>query len=201
MVIKEKLTGRQEKVLGVIRGHLHQYGYPPTQEEIATALGLEWTRAVEKHLQALERKGYIRKGKGARAIKLLSERGSALIPLIGTIAAGRPIIAEEYIEKFIALDEEFVPKGVCFLLRVEGDSMQGAGILHNDLVLVKSQEVAEKGEIVAFLLEEAVTVKYFFPEQNRIILRPANPSYHDIIVEEQTDSKILGKIVASLRCY
>jgi repressor LexA len=199
--MKGELTNRQKKVLDVIREHIQQYGYPPTQEEIAVALDIEWTRAVEKHLQALEKKGYIRKDKGARAIRLLSQNKAVPIPLIGTIAAGGPIIAEEHIERFIALDAELLPGAECFFLRVQGDSMRGAGILNDDLVLVKSQAVGERGDILAFLLEGAVTVKYFFPEEKRIILRPANPSYHDIVVEEEAEVRVLGKVIASLRCY
>jgi len=200
--MKGSLTERQAKVLRFIRDYLGEYGYPPTQQEIANALGIEWIRAVEKHLKALEKKGYIKKEKGARTIQVLHYGKGTSIPLLGTIAAGNPILAEENIERFIILDETIVPKGgTFFLLRVEGESMKDAGILPHDLVLVRSQNLAEKGEIVAFLIEDEVTIKYFFPQQERIMLKPANPEYQPIVVKEGTQATILGKVVAVVRLY
>ncbi|MBE0478968.1 transcriptional repressor LexA [Candidatus Aerophobetes bacterium] len=197
----DRLTTRQKKLLEFIQDYLHEYGYPPTQEEMAKELKIEWTRAVEKHLQALEKKGYLKRGKGARCIRLATHTRGLSIPILGTISAGSPIVADENIEGFINLDERVVPKGTCFFLNVEGDSMKDAGILDKDLVLVRCQEVAEKGDIVAFLSADGVTIKYFFPEEGAIILKPANPEYEPIIIQEDSQAKILGKVVAVLRFY
>jgi len=199
--MKSRLTARQAQVLAIIHDYQSRHGYPPTQEEIADALGLSWTRAVEKHLQALERKGYLKRGRGARTIHVQTRSRGIPVPLLGTIAAGKPLLAEEHTERFIALDESLVPSGTCFLLRVEGESMRDAGIKDDDLVLVRSQPVAERGEIVAMLLGDEVTVKYFMPEAGRIVLMPANPAYAPITVDQDTAATVLGKVCAVIRRY
>jgi repressor LexA len=199
--MKSAPTTRQAQVLSIIREYQARHGYPPTQEEIADALGLTWTRAVEKHLQALERKGYLVRGRGARTIHLPEQQQGVPVPLIGTIAAGKPLIAEERTERFITLDRSLVPSGTCFLLRVEGESMRDAGIRNGDLVVVRSQPVAQPGEIVAVLLENEVTVKHFHPEAGRLVLRPANPAYTPITVSRDTPASILGKVTAVIRQY
>jgi len=197
--MKSFLTPRQREVLEFLKEYISERGYPPTLREVAQNLGIKWTKGIEKHLQALEKKGYIKRSSGARSIEILGFSRGRSIPVVGSIAGGKPILAEENIEKTLTLDEDLVPGEGAFFLKVEGESMNQAGILDGDYVLVRPQLLAEKGEIVAVLIGDEATVKYFFPEKSRVVLRPANPDFESLVLDENDEFKILGKVTVVLR--
>lgn len=197
--MKSFLTERQRQVLEFLKEYISERGYPPTVREIARELGIKWTKGVEKHLQALEKKGYIKRFPGARSIEILGFSRGRSIPVVGSIAGGRPILAEENIEKTLTLDEDLAAGEGAFFLKVEGESMNQAGILDGDYVLVRPQPTAEKGEIVAALIGDEATVKYFFPEKSRVVLRSANPDFESLVLDENDEFKILGKVAVVLR--
>lgn len=197
--MKSFLTPRQRQVLEFLKEYISERGYPPTLREVARELGIKWTKGVEKHLQALEKKGYIKKFPGARSIEILGFSRGRSIPVVGSIAGGKPILAEENIEKTLTLDEDLVPGEGAFFLKVEGESMNQAGILDGDYVLVRPEPTAEKGEIVAALIGDEATVKYFFPEKSRVVLRAANPDFESLVLDENDEFKILGKVAVVLR--
>jgi len=197
--LKKGLTERQKRVLEIIKDTIRKSGYPPTEREIAQKLGLKWIKGVQRHIDALKKKGYIKKGKGARAIQLVDFIGVKEIPILGEIAAGRPILAEENIQGYFKLNEDIAPWKDAFLLKVEGDSMREAGIFNRDYVLVKPQAVAKKKDIVVVLLGDEATVKYFYPEKDKIILKPANKEFKPIILHKNDNFRILGKVMMVLR--
>lgn len=197
--MKSFLTPRQREVLEFLKEYISERGYPPTLREIARELGIKWTKGIEKHLQALEKKGYIKRFPGARSIEILGFSRGRSIPVVGSIAGGKPIVAEENIEKTLTLDEDLVPGEGAFFLKVEGESMNQAGILDGDYVLVRPEPTAEKGEIVAALIGDEATVKYFFPEKSRVVLRAANPDFESLVLDENDEFKILGKVAVVLR--
>ena len=193
------LTPRQRQVLEFLKEYISERGYPPTLREVARNLEIKWTKGIESHLQALEKKGYIKRSSGARSIEILGFSRGRSIPVVGTIAGGRPILAEENIERTLTLDEDLVPGEDAYFLKVEGESMNQAGILDGDYVLVRPQLLAEKGEIVAALIGDEATVKYFFPEKNRVMLKPANPDFESLVLDENDEFRILGKVTVVLR--
>lgn len=197
----EKLTERQAKVLRFIEDHQKRYGYPPSLREIADHIGAKWNHGIERHLLALEKKGYIkREAVKSRGIRLTRSNMGIPVPVVGSITAGRPILAVENIGESIVVDPSFVRGGeVNFLLMVEGCSMKDAGILDGDLVLVRQQSTAENGEIVAALIDdETATVKRFRQEGDQVILEPENPDFQPIVSDSST-VKIIGKVMAVLR--
>ena len=190
------LTAQQIKVFDVIKESMQNNGYPPTRAEIARLLGFKSVNAAESHIKALVKKGAIEKVPGSsRGIKLVEEASG--IPLVGSVAAGSPILAVENIEKTIPLNP--LTKGVDFFLRVQGDSMVEAGILDNDLVGIKKTNNAENGEIVVARIDEDVTLKRFSKNKTSIKLIAENSAYEDIHVSEQTDFSIEGKAVGVIR--
>jgi repressor LexA len=197
----EDLTARQAKVFNFIESHSKRYGYPPTIREIAAHIGAKWSHGVERHLEALEKKGYIRKESvKSRGISLTRAAIGTQVPLIGRITAGRPILAVENVGESILIDPAFVRGGENhFLLMIEGLSMKNAGILDGDLVLVRQQSTAEQGDIVAALIgDETATVKRFRQDDDRIVLEPENPDFEPI-VSDSSSVKIIGKVMAVLR--
>jgi len=203
----QRLTRRQEEILSFIREFAGEYGYSPTVREIAKRFGMRSTNAVADHLRALERKGAIvRRERAARGIRLRDERegaveGARRVPVVGQIAAGTPILAEENIEDWLALDDGFLPGGKLFALRVLGDSMVGANILDGDFVIVRMQEEAERGQIVAALIGEEATLKTYVPQGGSVLLLPANPAYDPIVFNSADGEsfRILGVAVGLLR--
>jgi repressor LexA len=202
----EDLTGRQREILDYIRDTVADRGYPPSVREIGDALGLRSPSTVHSHLSSLVRTGHLRRDPSKpRAIEVLESDGSRLhrsstrdVPLIGHIAAGVPILADEQIEEVLALPTEFTGQGPVFLLRVRGDSMVDAGILDGDYVVVRSQNVAEAGQIVAALIDgEEATIKRFARRDGAVVLIPENPAYDEMVFTEGV--QILGKVVAVLR--
>ncbi|WP_019816429.1 transcriptional repressor LexA [Saccharomonospora saliphila] len=204
----EGITPRQQKVLDVIRDWVDRYGYPPSVREIGKAVGLTSTSSVSHQLRALQRKGYLRRDANRpRAVGVLAsdvERGEtegslpepALVPLVGRIAAGGPVLAEEAIEDVYPLPKDIVGEGKVFLLSVTGDSMVDAAITDGDWVVVRQQPDAENGDIVAAMIEGEATVKTFKRKDGHVWLLPHNEAYEPIPGDEAT---VLGKVVAVLR--
>jgi len=205
MEYRPELTRRQREVLEFVRAEVNQRGFPPSVREIGQAVGLSSSSTVHSHLAALEEKGFLRRDPSKpRALEVLdyrdTERGVDMdevraVPLVGTVAAGAPILAAENIEETIPLPAEIVGNAT-FVLRVKGDSMVDAGILDGDHVVVRQQETAQNGDIVVALLGDEATVKRFFREPDRIRLQPENAALEPIYSDEVT---ILGKVTAVFR--
>ena len=200
------LTTRQLKILQAIKAALVTNGYPPSMREIGAAAGLASPASVQYQLQALEKKGFIRRDPTrGRALEVLlpgepSEVAPAdntrMVPLLGQIAAGGPILAEQAVEETFPLPESIVGKGELFMLKVKGDSMIDAAICDGDFVVIRSQKGCEKGEIVAAMIDGEATVKTFSMKDGHIWLLPANDSFSPI---NGDDCEILGKVTAVLR--
>lgn len=202
---RPELTKRQREILDFITAEIHRKGYPPSVREIGMAVGLSSSSTVHSHLAALEAKGFIRRDPTKpRTIEVFDYRdtGAALspsqvsaVPLVGTIAAGTPLLAQENIEEVLALPAEFVGEQ-SFVLKVKGDSMIGAGINDGDFLIVHQQPTARDGDIVVALLDDEATVKRFFAENGRVRLQPENPTMDPIYT---SDVVILGKAVGLFR--
>ena len=198
-----KITPKQQQILEYIKESILRKGYPPSVREICEAVGLKSTSSVHSHLEALELNGYIRRDPTKpRTIEIiddcfnLSRRELVNVPMIGTVAAGQPILAEENIENYFPIPVELLPNQQTFMLRVKGESMINAGILSGDQILVKQQEYARNGEIVVALVGDSATVKRFFKERGHYRLQPENDELEPIIVDEV---KILGVVVGLVR--
>ena len=202
------LTNRQREVYEFILGHMESLLRPPTIREIGDHFGMRSTGTVRDNLRAIQRKGYIRlKPRSARGIELVQREDAALtsgarrVPVLGSIAAGEPLLAVENIEDRVDVDARFFAKeGVVFGLRVKGDSMRDAGIYDGDYVFVRKQDTAENGEIVAAIIGDEATVKRYFHEGNRIRLQPANDTMSPIYISA-ADSEVIiaGKVIGVLR--
>lgn len=199
--MKKDLSPRQKEVLGFISRYKMLYGYSPTYREISEHFSIT-VRAAYEVVKALEKKEYLKISHNkSRSIDLIEEKPSFVyIPLIGEIAAGKPLFAEENIDGNISLAEAMLPRGggEFFALRVKGDSMEGCGILDGDIAIIKKQDTAKNGDIVAALLEDYATLKIFYREKHRIKLEAANPRYFPIYT---SSLKILGKLVSLVRQY
>jgi repressor LexA len=197
------LTARQSEILEYLRSEIDRRGLPPTIREIGDEFGIRSTKGVEDHLAALERKGFIRRERGkSRAIEIKDRpdlRGARVVPLIGRIAAGSPVLAVENHEGTFILDEDLVGAGDNFLLRVVGDSMVKAGILDGDLVVVRQQKTARNGEIVAARVGDEATVKRFQKDGGAVTLLPENDAYEPIVVDPSSEFELLGKVVGVYR--
>ncbi|MFQ6099511.1 MAG: transcriptional repressor LexA [Armatimonadota bacterium] len=205
IVARDKLTPRRKRILDFIEKFTAEEGYPPTVREIGAAVGLKSSSSVQFHLVALRKMGYLeRDGNLTRAIRL-SGRGSdesrfrapVYVPLVGQVAAGEPILAQEDIEDFLPFPADMASGEGCFLLRVKGDSMINAGILDGDYVLVQQQEVAESGDKVVALIGDEATVKTFWRHGDQVELRPENDDMEPIPITD--DIEILGKVRAVIR--
>lgn len=211
------LTPRQRKILEVIRDSVQQRGYPPSMREIGEAVHLTSTSSVSHQLTALQRKGYLRRDPHRpRALEVrlpgepilwvdpdaqqeeggYSRPTATFVPLVGRIAAGGPILAEQSIEDVFALPKQLVGEGTLFLLQVSGDSMIEAAIADGDWVVVRQQPVADNGDIVAAMIDGEATVKTFKRKDGHVWLMPHNPNYEPIPGDEAT---VLGKVTAVLR--
>ena len=198
-----KITEKQKEILEFIKETILSKGYPPAVREICEAVHLKSTSSVHSHLETLERNGYIRRDPTKpRTIEILDDdfaltrREVVNVPLIGTVAAGMPILAEENIEDYIPIPAELLPNKEVFMLRVKGNSMVEAGILNDDKVIVAKQPVAENGDKVVALLGASATVKTFYKESGHVRLQPENSSMDPIIVD---DVQILGKVIGLFR--
>ena len=197
------LSPRQVKILTAIQEGIQNNGYPPSIREIGVAAGLSSSASVQYQLKALEEAGFIRRDASlGRAIEVVEGDSNVIadrsrqIPLVGRIAAGGPILAEQHIEETFPLPESIVGSGKLFILKVVGDSMIEAAICDGDYVVIRSQKTCEKGEIVAAMIDGEATVKTFTRKDGHIWLLPANPDYQPI---NGDNCEILGKVTAVLR--
>ncbi len=201
----EKTTAKQQEILDYIKNEILKKGYPPTVREICETVGLKSTSSVHSHLETLEKNGYIRRDPTKpRAIEICDDGFQMLrtemvsLPVIGNVAAGLPILAEENIESYFPVPADVVPKGESFILNVHGDSMINAGIFDGDRVFVNTCSTAENGSIVVALIDDSATVKTFYKEDGHIRLQPENDSMAPIIVD---DCQILGRVFGIFRFY
>lgn len=200
-----KITEKQSEILEYIKQEILAKGYPPAVREICDAVHLKSTSSVHSHLETLEKNGFIRRDPTKpRAIEILDDdfnlarREIVNIPILGQIAAGEPIYAEQNIQGYLPMLPEDLPNGNAFLLNVRGDSMVNVGIYDGDRILVKEQQVASNGEIVVALVEDSATVKTFYKEDGHYRLQPENDTMDPIIVDRVD---ILGKVVGLFRTY
>jgi len=195
----DELTPRQAEILELIRDFLGSTGFPPTRAEIARQMGFSSANAAEEHLRALERKGYIEMSPGSsRGIRLLDEAGG--LPLIGRVAAGSPILAEEHIQSRYQVDPKLFKPRAHYLLKVRGASMQDAGILEGDLLAVHRTPEARSGQIVVARLADEVTVKRLKRQGSLVHLLPENPDFKPIIVDPRREQfAIEGLAVGIIR--
>ena len=198
----KQLTARQQEILDFLKGFIEKNSYPPTIRETAKAFSISVKGAYD-HIKALEKKGVIKLQENrSRALEIVSKKENddsvAEIPVLGSIAAGNPIFAEENWKGTVRIPSEYARSGTCFAIRVKGDSMRDAGIHSGDLAIIEQRPTAENGDIVAALIEDSATLKRFFRENNRIRLQAENPDYAPIYTQ---DVRILGKLKAILRSY
>jgi repressor LexA len=196
------LTVRQKEVLDFISSYIEEHAYPPTIREMAERFTISVKGAYD-HVKALEKKGYIRLGENrSRALELTSrerpERSVVEVPLLGAVAAGRPITATENYSGSINVPADMVHASPCFALSVRGDSMKDIGIFHGDIAVIEQRQTADNGEIVVAMIDDAVTLKRFFRENNRVKLMAENAAYAPIYTQ---DVKILGRLRGLIRKY
>lgn len=208
----EGLTDRQKLVLETIADMASENGRPPSIPELMLRLGIASPNGVAKHLQALEAKGYIARERGARGVRLLTHDARPsqsdlpepiYAPIVGDIAAGVPILAQENIDEFIPIPPSMTdPAAETFFLRVKGDSMIEEGIMPGDLVMVSKCDTVSNGELAAVMVEDEATVKRFFRRGGTIVLEPANANYEPIEIDPSiTSCAVVGRIVGLLRSY
>lgn len=200
-----KISAKQQEILDYIKDEILKKGYPPTVREICETVSLKSTSSVHSHLETLEKNGYIRRDPTKpRAIEICDDSFQMIrtemvnLPIIGNVAAGQPILAEENIEDYFPVPADLVPSGESFVLNVRGDSMVNAGIFNGDRVFVNVCSTASNGEIVVALIDDSATVKTFYKEDGHIRLQPENDSMAPIIVD---DCQILGKVFGIFRFY
>lgn len=204
------LTERQHQILTYIVSYSKEFGYPPSFQDIATNFKFASLTAVRDHLKALEKKGFLKKSEyKARALEVVSslytdqpESFESGIPLIGKIAAGSPILAQENIETYISFGTYFRTDGNNYALKIQGDSMKDEGILNGDIVIIKYQETANNGDIIVAIINDEATLKTYYREDKRIRLQPQNPDYAPIFVDSASgDFRIGGKLIGVVRKY
>lgn len=200
-----KITKKQLEILEYIKEQILTRGYPPAVREICEAVNLKSTSSVHSHLETLEKNGYIRRDPTKpRAIEIiddtfnLTRREMVNVPILGRVAAGEPLLAQENIENYFPIPMEFMPNKETFMLIVKGESMVNAGIFDGDYVLVEKAETARNGEMVVALVEDGATVKTFYKKEGIYRLQPENDFMDPIIVSEVT---ILGKVIGVFRFF
>ena len=200
-----KITPKQQEILDYIKEEILKRGYPPTVREICETVHLKSTSSVHSHLETLEKNGYIRRDPTKpRAIEICDDSFQMVrtemvsIPIIGNVAAGQPILAEENIQDYFPIPAEVVPKGECFILNVRGESMINVGILNGDKVIVNACNTASNGDMVVALIDDSATVKTFYKEDGHIRLQPENDTMDPIIVD---NCQILGKVYGVMRFF
>ncbi len=198
-----KITAKQKEILEYIKETILKKGYPPTVREICEAVRLKSTSSVHSHLETLERNGYIRRDPTKpRAMEILDDmfgltrREMVQVPMIGTVTAGQPILAEENIEDYFPVPADLLPNTQTFMLRIRGNSMINAGIFDGDRVIVERTPTAENGDIVVALIDDSATVKRFYKEDGYYRLQPENDAMDPIIV---SDMNVLGKVIGLFR--
>lgn len=200
-----KITAKQQEILEYIKEEILKRGYPPAVREICEAVNLKSTSSVHSHLETLEKNGYIRRDPTKpRAIEICDDSFQMVrtemvnLPIIGNVAAGQPILAEQNIDSYFPVPASLVPKGESFILNVRGDSMINVGIYNGDQVFVTACNTARNGDTVVALVDDSATVKTFYKENGYIRLQPENDNMDPIIVD---DCQILGKVFGIFRIY
>ncbi|MCQ2523685.1 MAG: transcriptional repressor LexA [Lachnospiraceae bacterium] len=200
-----KITNKQAEILEYIKEEILKRGYPPAVREICEAVNLRSTSSVHSHLETLEKNGYIRRDPTKpRAIEICDDSfqmvrtDTVSIPIVGQVAAGQPILAEQNIDNYFPIPLDRVPSGEAFILKVKGDSMINVGIFSGDNILVESTTSVRNGDIVVALIDDSATVKTFYKEKDHIRLQPENDSMEPIIV---ADCTILGKVFGVYRFF
>lgn len=200
-----KISKKQQEILDYIKSEILNKGYPPAVREICEAVDLRSTSSVHAHLETLEKNGYIRRDPTKpRAIEIiddsfnLTRRELVNVPIIGSVAAGQPLLAVESVESYFPIPSEYMPNEETFMLNVKGDSMINIGIYNGDKVLVQKQATANNGDVVVALVEDSATVKTFYKEEGHYRLQPENDYMDPIIVEKV---EILGKVIGLFRMY
>lgn len=199
------ISSKQKEILEYIKSQILERGFPPSVREICEAVGLKSTSSVHAHLERLEKNGFIKRDPTKpRAIEILDDdfnltrREMVNVPIIGKVAAGQPILAQENIEDYFPIPAERMPNKKTFLLKVKGESMINAGILDGDLVLVEENNTAENGEMVVALIDDGATVKTFYKEEGIVRLQPENDFMDPIIIKNVC---ILGKVIGVMRFF
>ena len=201
-MVELNLTKRQQEIFDFIKRYSGEHGYPPTVRDIGKAIGLTSSSTVHAHLANLEKLGLLKRDPTKpRAIEVLVDKAKSIVapnglPLVGQVAAGSPILAEENVEDYVELPPIAGGDAGEFILRIKGDSMKDAGILDGDHVTVRKQETARNGEIVVALVGEEATVKRYFKEKDHVRLQPANDAHEPI---RTRDAQILGRVVGLCR--
>ena len=202
---KGKISDKQREILEYMKEQILQKGYPPAVREICQAVNLKSTSSVHSHLETLEKNGYIRRDPTKpRAIEILDDdfnltrREVVNVPIIGQVAAGEPILAEQNIQDYFPIPAEMMPNAESFMLKVKGESMINAGILSGDTVLVQKQNTARNGDMVVALVDDSATVKTVYKEDGHFRLQPENDTMDPIIVE---NCEILGKVFGVFRFF
>lgn len=198
-----KISPKQQEILDYIKSQILERGFPPAVRDICEAVHLKSTSSVHSHLETLEKNGYIKRDPTKpRAIEILDEsfnftrREMVNVPLVGRVAAGEPLLAEQNVETYFPIPMEYMPNCQTFMLTVKGESMINAGIFDGDMVLVEQRQTASNGEMVVALIEDGATVKTFYKEEGVIRLQPENDFMDPIIVP---DVQILGKVIGVFR--
>lgn len=198
-----KISAKQLEILEYIKSQILERGFPPSVRDICEAVHLKSTSSVHSHLETLEKNGYIRRDPTKpRAIEILDEsfnftrREMVNVPIVGRVAAGEPILAEQNVENYFPIPMEFMPNNQTFMLKVRGESMINAGIFDGDYVLVEQMQTAHNGDMVVTLIEDGATVKTFYREEGVIRLQPENDALEPIIVR---DVQIMGKVIGVFR--
>lgn len=201
-----KISPKQQEILDYIKNEILNRGFPPAVREICEAVHLKSTSSVHSHLESLEKNGYIRRdATKPRAIEIiddnfnLARREMVNVPVVGTVAAGQPVLAVQNIESYFPVPAEYMPNQQTFMLRVKGESMINVGIFDGDLVMVKKQENASNGDIVVALLNDSATIKTFYKENGYYRLQPENDTMSPILVRDEL--QILGKVFGVFRFY
>ena len=200
-----KISPKQQEILDFMKNEILNKGYPPSVREICEAVNLKSTSSVFSHLERLEKNGYIRRDPTKpRAIEIiddnfnLTRREVVNVPIIGTVAAGQPLLAVQNIDNYFPSPSEFVPSGEAIMLKVKGESMINAGIMSGDTIMVERTESVRNGDMVVALVDDSATVKTFYKEDGHIRLQPENDNMDPIIVP---DCQILGKVFGVLRFF
>jgi len=201
---KQRITAKQQEILDYIKSEILNRGFPPSVRQICDAVNLKSTSSVHAHLETLEKNGFIRRDAAhSRAIEIvddmfnLSRREVVNVPMVGSVAAGQPILAVENIENYFPIPSEFMPNEQTFMLRVKGESMINAGILDGDLILVRQQQTARNGDMVVALVDDSATVKTFYKENGYFRLQPENDTMDPILIHGEL--RILGKVIGVFR--
>ena len=200
-----KISTKQREILEYIKSEILSRGYPPAVREICEAVHLKSTSSVHSHLETLEKNGYIRRDPTKpRAIEICDDsfqmvrKEMVSLPVVGQVAAGQPILAQQNIDNYFPIPAEFMPMGEAFVLKVKGDSMMNIGIYNGDQIFVQCCNTARNGDIVVALVDDSATVKTFYKEDGHIRLQPENDSMDPIIVD---DCQILGKVFGVFRIF